>query len=291
MTDSHDETVPRRMNDPTDKEKLYYKENGLWGADVYYDLCCWRGLLISPIGFVLPTLLTSILGVSVLLSRSETRISIAMVPTAATIRLAIYIMSTILVIVCVVTLLGGIALFLFFRFSGAQPESVHRKRLLLILSVFFFFHFVLFTCDITAAALIPKFSVTPTQLSFNKYLGNQSVQQYFDNVQHNLQCFGVVAFTDYESIFNNLSVPVSCCNTTNPLANETTCPEIVSNAQQANQTGLIYSEGCAPWLQPILQSIVVIAVCSGVMNFVIGGTQTLCNYTLFVFFCSARNRY
>ena len=34
-------------------------------------------------------------------------------------------------------------------------------------------------------------------------------------------------FTDYEQVFNNFSVPVSCCNTTNPLANETTCPDIV----------------------------------------------------------------
>ena len=57
-----------------------------------------------------------------------------------------------------------------------------------------------------------------------------------------LECCGVVAFTDYEDIFNNFSVPVSCCNTTNPLANETTCPKIVTDAQQANQTGLVYSE-------------------------------------------------
>ena len=98
-----------------------------------------------------------------------------------------------------------------------------------------------------------------TQLSanttFNNYLIDQSVQENFDNVQHNLKCCGVVAFTDYESIFNNLSVPVSCCNTTNPLANETTCPQIVSNAQQSNQTGLIYSEGCVPQLQSVLQYI------------------------------------
>ena len=105
---------------------------------------------------------------------------------------------------------------------------------------------------------MPSLSET-TQLSanttFSNYLSDQSVQENFDNVQHNLKCCGVVAFTDYESIFNNLSVPVSCCNTTNPLANETTCPQIVSNAQQANQTGLIYSEGCIPQLQSVLQYI------------------------------------
>ena len=49
-------------------------------------------------------------------------------------------------------------------------------------------------------------------------------------------------FIDYEQVFNNFSVPVSCCNTTNPLANETTCPDIVMDANVANITDLIYTE-------------------------------------------------
>ena len=57
-----------------------------------------------------------------------------------------------------------------------------------------------------------------------------------------LKCCGVMVFSDYQDIFNNLSVPLSCCNIDNPLVNETTCPVIVSNALQANRTGLIYSE-------------------------------------------------
>ena len=50
-----------------------------------------------------------------------------------------------------------------------------------------------------------------------------------------LKCCGLYSFTDYVHIFNNLSVPVSCCNT---------CLErkIVSNATLANQTGQIYTE-------------------------------------------------
>ena len=55
-------------------------------------------------------------------------------------------------------------------------------------------------------------------------------------------CCGAFNFTDYERLFNNLSVPLSCCNFTNPLVNMTTCPEIVSNAALANQSGLIYAE-------------------------------------------------
>ena len=56
-----------------------------------------------------------------------------------------------------------------------------------------------------------------------------------------MNCCGVDRFTDYETVFNNFSVPVSCCNTTNPLASE--CPDIVQSTQQIiNQTGLLYSE-------------------------------------------------
>ena len=136
---------------------------------------------------------------------------------------------------------------------------------------------------ITTAALIPSLSET-TQVSvnttFNNYLSVQRVQENFDNVQHNLKCCGVEAFTDYESIFNNLSVPVSCCNTTNPLANETTCPKIVSNAQQANQTGLIYFEGCVPQLQTVLQYILSIvagvSITTGVHVLQILGDMPMC---------------
>ena len=56
-----------------------------------------------------------------------------------------------------------------------------------------------------------------------------------------MECCGVVHFTDYETVFTNFSVPVSCCNTTNPLASQ--CPDIVRNTDQMiNQTGLIYSK-------------------------------------------------
>ena len=56
-----------------------------------------------------------------------------------------------------------------------------------------------------------------------------------------MECCGVNNFTDYETVFENFSVPVSCCNATYPLASD--CPDIVRNTQQMiNQTGLIYSE-------------------------------------------------
>ena len=189
------------------------------------------------------------------------------------------IVSALLVIVGVGMVLGGIAHILFIGFSGAHREFVLYifVRITLTFSVLYSLPIVVVALGITAAALIPSLSET-TQLSanttFNNYLSDQSVQENFDNVQHNLKCCGVVAFTDYESIFNNLSVPVSCCNTTNPLANKTTCPQIVSNAQQSNQTGLIYSEGCVPQLQSMLQYI--LSVVAGV-SITIGVLQILAN--------------
>ena len=59
-----------------------------------------------------------------------------------------------------------------------------------------------------------------------------------------MKCCGVVDFTDYEAVFNNFSVPVSCCNTTSSLASN--CPDIVRNAQQAIDqiivSDLVYTE-------------------------------------------------
>ena len=48
---------------------------------------------------------------------------------------------------------------------------------------------------------------------------------------------------DYQEIFNNFSVPVSCCNTTSPLANnKTTCPEIVMDVNNFENDVAIFSE-------------------------------------------------
>ena len=72
-----------------------------------------------------------------------------------------------------------------------------------------------------------------------------------------MECCGVDHFTDYETVFRNFSVPVSCCNTTNTLASE--CPDIVRNSQQMiNQTGLIYSEVSAYSVWSILSLILLL---------------------------------
>ena len=58
-----------------------------------------------------------------------------------------------------------------------------------------------------------------------------------------LKCCGAVNFSDYEQVFINFSVPVSCCNTTNPLVNETTCPDIVRDVtNETTDYQLIYTE-------------------------------------------------
>ena len=60
-----------------------------------------------------------------------------------------------------------------------------------------------------------------------------------------MECCGVDHFTDYETVFSNFSVPVSCCHA---LASE--CPDIVRNSQQMiDLTDLLYSEvsACSVW--------------------------------------------
>ena len=274
--------LPVRMNDPTNEEKEYYKTNRLWrhagSDDPKVEL--WRIFLLYPVVLSLLGLPVLIVGVWSLV-QGTSFFSIAMLPTT------LIIVSALLVIVSVVVLLVGIAHIIFVRFSGAHREFVQLVKICLI----YLFHcslpIVVVALGSTADALMPSLSET-TQLSanttFSNYLSDQSVQENFDNVQNNLKCCGVVAFTDYESIFNNLSVPVSCCNTTNPLANETTCPQIVSNAQQSNQTGLIYSEGCVPQLQSMLQYIVsvvaVVSIMIGMLQF--AGNSTMMLYYLYL---------
>ena len=262
-----DENVPR-MNDTTNEEKEYYKHNRLWASDDSDH--CWRSFLLSP-GIL------SLLGVPVLLVgvwtlvQGTTYFSFAMLPSTSVIIVAAH------VIVGAVMFLGGISHILFARLSGTQD----CRRLVTCVSMFFILYslpIVVIALGIAAAALIPSLSGTTkfsASTTFNNYLSDQSVQENFDNVQHNFKCCGVVAFTDYKNIFYNLSVPLSCCNTTNfPLANMITCPKIVSNAQQANQTGLIYSEGCVTQLQSVLHHI--LSVVAGV-SIMIGVLQILGN--------------
>ena len=68
------------------------------------------------------------------------------------------------------------------------------------------------------------------------------VLNFFFTIIIQLQCCGVDGYMDYQEIFNNFSVPVSCCNTTSPLANETTCPEIVSDVNDFENDVAIFSE-------------------------------------------------
>ena len=80
---------------------------------------------------------------------------------------------------------------------------------------------------------------------------------FFTIIIMQLQCCGVNGYMDYQEIFNNFSVPVSCCNTTSPLANETICPEIM-DVNDFEIDDVIFSEVYVVYL--------CIAVCT--MNFI-----------------------
>ena len=276
MNSTADETVSL-MSDTTNIEKGYYRSQRLWGSgDHGRPVHCWRTLLLSPGVFsLLLGLLLLIVGVWALVQGNTSYFSI------------VYTVAALLITVGVIMSLGGITHIFYLRFSGVQNKSTHCKRVFFISSVYCFFSLVVFFIAVTQT---PRLSNNTIQLdvndtTFKNYLSNQIVQNDFNDVQYNLKCCGVVAFTDYESIFNNLSVPVSCCNTTNPLANETTCPKIVSNAQQANETGLIYSEGCAPKLESILQH--TLNVVAPVIYFMFVSVL-LCYISVFIFICHKR---
>ena len=60
-----------------------------------------------------------------------------------------------------------------------------------------------------------------------------------------LRCCGVQSFRDYEEVFSNFSLPVSCCNTTeNSFASESlhVCQDIDMDSVTTIATDLIYTE-------------------------------------------------
>ena len=56
-----------------------------------------------------------------------------------------------------------------------------------------------------------------------------------------LRCCGVQSFRDYEGVFNNSSIPVSCCNTDNSFDSESLCTDMDVDSI-TNTTELIYTE-------------------------------------------------
>ena len=268
------------MNDTTREEEEYYMNKRLWrhSKNDRRRVCYWRIILV-----LFPAILSLLIGLPLLivgvwaLVHGLRYFSIAAVLlTYAGFGGRVIIMSasmfTAVVIMGVAILLGAIAHILYSRFSGAQKDATHFKRALLISSVIFLLVYIMFLMITVGMAL----NVSETNKLFanntfiKNYLDDQSIQETFDSIQHNLKCCGIWTFVTYESIFNNLSVPVSCCNTANPLANETTCPEIVSNARKANQTGLIYSEGCVSQLVSELRYILEVVIASSMLICMIG---------------------
>ena len=93
-------------------------------------------------------------------------------------------------------------------------------------------------------------------------------------------------FKDYRNIFNNASVPVSCCKVTSPSVNHSTCKDIVMNTKSINISKFIYTEvsiyqqmldviifysqGCAPKLEEYFSYI--LSVIGGV-NVIVGLIQ------------------
>ena len=61
------------------------------------------------------------------------------------------------------------------------------------------------------------------------------------NIFIQLRCCGVQSFRDYEEVFNNSSIPVSCCNTDNSFDSESLCTDMDVDSI-TNTTELIHTE-------------------------------------------------
>ena len=146
MKPTADETVPR-MNDTTNEEIWYYKNNSFWGDHDDGADALFRSWYLSPGIVSLHGLLVLTVGVWALV-QGTSYFSKAMLPTTS-----VFIVSALLVIVGVVMILGGFAHILYIRFSGTHKNSTIIVRFALMLSFHLPLSVIVVTLGITAVAL------------------------------------------------------------------------------------------------------------------------------------------
>ncbi len=83
-----------------------------------------------------------------------------------------------------------------------------------------------------------------SEFTFNQQMDNKTIQLVWDKYQRKFKCCGYQGYKDYQKLFLNFSVPVSCCNTTT-LPSPFECVVVIQNvhAQEINSS-YIYTDGC-----------------------------------------------
>ena len=83
-----------------------------------------------------------------------------------------------------------------------------------------------------------------SKLTFKKQMHNVTIQLIWDKYQAKFKCCGYRGYKDYEGLFLNFSVPVSCCNTTT-LPSPFDCVIAVKNVtERETNSSNIYTDGC-----------------------------------------------
>jgi hypothetical protein len=72
-----------------------------------------------------------------------------------------------------------------------------------------------------------------------------SERDTWNQFQKDFRCCGVENYTDYESIFQNKSVPVSCCNSEKIEKESANCTALTRDVYAGNNADFLYQQGCA----------------------------------------------
>jgi hypothetical protein len=97
--------------------------------------------------------------------------------------------------------------------------------------------------------------------TFSKYNDSRDSRDNWNQFQKDFKCCGVESYKDYRNVFNNNSVPVSCCDS-RVRSEGMNCTMVVQNVLN-NTNHYIYSKGCADAIvDSISDNLGVIAGCA-----------------------------
>ncbi len=83
-----------------------------------------------------------------------------------------------------------------------------------------------------------------SKITFKKQLNNKTIQITWDHYQERFKCCGYRNYSDYQKLYQNHTLPISCCNTTT-LPNVSDCLVAVENVTDKEvNASEIYVEGC-----------------------------------------------
>jgi hypothetical protein len=139
----------------------------------------------------------------------------------------------------------GLGLLVVCEIAGGIAAAVARNSVRYNQRPRSYFVIVVFVCIIiTQLENVFRDSANTTFQNYNNS-DDTSERDTWNQFQKDFRCCGVENYTDYESIFQNKSVPVSCCNSEKIEKESANCTALTRDVYAGNNADFLYQQGCA----------------------------------------------